>query len=219
MNVPELQEAIGTQADGQWGPKSKDALMAHFAHPNAPTISPTDIAAAASRLRCSILQLQAVRSVEAAGHGFDAAGRPKILFERHKFHRFTGGRFSPAPFSQRESGGYDVSSWRKLCDAIGTGAVDAAFMACSWGAFQVLGEYWADLGYRSPYALAWTCAQSEGDHLELLVRYIEHFGLADELRELTSNPATCRPFAAAYNGPGYRANRYDEKLAAVMGAA
>jgi hypothetical protein len=33
---------------------------------------------------------------------------------------------------------------------------------------------------------------------------------------LTSNPATCRAFAAAYNGPGYRANRYDEKLAERM---
>jgi hypothetical protein len=37
-----------------------------------------------------------VRAVESAGRGFDADGRPKRLFERHKFHRFTGGRSRPA---------------------------------------------------------------------------------------------------------------------------
>lgn len=218
MNVLDLQKAIGTAIDGKWGPASKAALMAQFTNPEANRISAADIEATADRLDCSVLQLNAVRSAEANGSGFDGAGRPKILFERHKFHKFTGGNFSPAPFSMSAFGGYEVSSWTKLCDAIGTGAVDAAFMACSWGAFQVLCEYWSDLGYPSPYALAWTCAQSEGDQLELLARYIEHFGLRDELQALTSNPATCRAFAAAYNGPAYRRNRYDQKLAEAMAA-
>lgn len=225
MNIAELQKAVGTAPDGKWGPASKKALLTVFANPRAPAVTAADMAAAAHRLGCSILQLQAVREVEAAGSGFDVAGRPKILWERHRFHRQTGGRFSPSTFSQSAGGGYTydanrdgvVDSWDRLSDAIATGAVDAAFQSCSWGAFQIMGDWWDELDYASPFELAWSCRGSERAHLDMLVRFIEHNSLQDEIRALTSNPATCRPFAAAYNGPSYRKNRYDEKLAAVMG--
>lgn len=218
MNITELQSEIGATPDGKWGPKSNAAFLANFTNTRAPALSATDIAGAAVRLGCSIRQLNAVRKVEAAGNGFDAAGRPKILFERHRFHKLTGGRFTPAPFSQRDWGGYDVNSWTKLSSAIATGEVDAAFQSASWGAFQVMGEWWDELRYPSPYALAFSTVQSEAGQLELLIRYIEHNRLQDELAALTSNPETCRPFAAAYNGPAFRKNRYDEKLAREMAA-
>lgn len=226
MNIWELQISVGARADGIWGRQSKAALIEEFTNLQANAISRSDLVAASQRLGCSLAQIEAVRVVESAGSGFDRHGRPKILFERHKFHRLTGGRFSPAPFSQSVSGGYTRDadgngiddSWDKLSAAIATGAVDAAFQSCSWGAFQVMGEWWDELGYPIPFAMAWTAVQSEGDHLEMLVRYIEHFGLQDELRSITSDPATCRPFAAAYNGPGYRKYRYDEKIAARMAA-
>ncbi len=216
MTKIELQALIGAQADGLWGPQSKRAFTDHFSNRPATPLSSSDIAGACTRLGCSTLQLAAVRSVESSGNGFDAAGRPKILFERHKFHKFTGGRFSTTAFSAPIAGGYDVGSWGKLADAIGTGAIDAAFMACSWGAFQIMGEWWDELGYDSPYALAWSCAQDEAGQLELLCRYIEHFDLQDEMRRITSNPDSCRPFAAAYNGPRYAVGGYHTKLAARM---
>lgn len=226
MIIGDLQRLIGTDADGIWGRKSNAALLEHFSNRQANAITRAELVAMAERLGCSLLQLEAVRAVEAGGGGFDKAGRPKILYERHKFHRFTRGRHSPSWFSQSASGGYTIDadrngvldSWDKLSAAIATGEVDAAFEACSWGAFQIMGEWWDELGYPSPYALAWTCAQSEGDHLELFVRYIEHFGLQDELRAITSNPETCRAFAAAYNGPAYAKGRYHEKIAARMRA-
>lgn len=224
MTIADLQRRIGTAPDGIWGPHSRRALLAHFTNTDANTISPADMAATARRLGCSLLQLQAVRRVEAAGSGFDRAGRPKILFERHKFHRMTGGRFSPTWFSQSAWGGYTIDAnqngvndnWDKLSDAIATGAVDAAFQSCSWGAFQIMGEWWDELKYPSPYAMAWTSAQSEGDHLEMFARYIEHFGLQDELRAITSNPETCKPFAAGYNGPQFARNQYHIKIAREM---
>lgn len=226
MNVSALQVRIGAEPDGRWGPHSRKALLEHFSNRQANAIRLADMTAMAKRLGCSLLQLQAVRAVEAGGNGFDNAGRPKILFERHKFHRATGGRYSPTWFSQSAGGGYSNDangngvndSWDKLSDAIATGEVDAAFMACSWGAFQIMGDWWDELGYPSPYALAWTCAQSEGDHLELFVRYIEFHKLQDELQAITSNPETCRAFAAAYNGPGYRQFNYHAKIAARMAA-
>jgi len=224
MDIKDLQRRIGAVEDGRFGPASRKALLAHFTNLQANAITARDIAAAAARLGVSVAQVRAVRTVEAAGAGYDKAGMPKILYERHRFHRFTAGRFSPAPFSQSKSGGYTddanrdgiKDSWDRLCEAIATGEVDNAFQACSWGLFQVMGEWWDELGYPSPYAMAWTCAQSEGDQLEVFIRYVEHFRLQDELRDLTSNPATCRPFAAAYNGPAYREGNYDVKLAQAM---
>lgn len=224
MNIAQLQRAIGTRPDGLWGPASKHALLTTFTNRTAPAVTAKDLAAAAYRLGCSILQLQAVREVESDGTGFDAAGRPKILWERHRFHRQTGGRFSPSEFSQSTMGGYTydankdgvVDSWDRLSAAIATGFVDVAFQSCSWGAFQIMGDWWDELKYASPFDMAISTRVSEAAHLDMLVRFIEHNGLQDEIRALTSNPATCRAFAAAYNGPAFRKNRYDEKLAAVM---
>jgi hypothetical protein len=150
-----------------------------------------------------------VRAVESAGRGFDADGRPKRLFERHKFHRFTGGRFSPSAFSQSSAGGYSLDAdgngindnWDKLSAAIATGAVDAAFMATSWGAFQIMGEWWDALGYQSPFAMAFACVASEAAHLDMLARYIEHFRLKPALAALTSNPATCRALPLPTTAP------------------
>lgn len=150
------------------------------------------------------------------GGGYDKKGRPKILFERHKFHKYTGGRWSTCAFSNPTPGGYNESSWDKLLGAIVTGAVDAAFMACSWGKFQVLGEYWDDFGYASPFAMAFSTVPGETAHYEMLCRYVEHFRLADEMKALSTDPETCRAFAAAYNGPGYRKFDYHAKLAAAM---
>lgn len=227
MNVRELQAKIGTPADGQWGPASKAALLAHFSNREANALTEHDFADAAMRLGCSVAQVKAVRQVEAAGRGFDRQGRPTILYERHKFHKFTAGRWSPSRFSDSAGGGYTNDadgnglndSWDKLLAAIGTGAVDAAFMSCSWGAFQVMGEWWDALGYRSAYSLAWTCAQSEGDQLELMVRFCLHFGLGDEIGNLSSHPDSCRAFALAYNGRLGVQRGYHIKLAAAMAEA
>lgn len=224
MDIAALQGAIGAAADGAWGPKSKASLLAAFRNPSAALIGPADLAGAATAIGCSILQITAIWKVESAGRGFDAAGRPKMLFERHKFHRWTGGRFSPAPFSMAAAGGYSrdadgngvLDAWDRLSDAIATGMVDAAFMSASWGAFQIMGEWWDELGYVSPYAMARTCVTDEAAHLDMLVRYIRHFGLEDEARAITSNPESCRRFAAAYNGPGYVRFNYHQKLAAQM---
>ena len=57
---------------------------------------------------------------------------------------------------------------------------------------------------------------SEAAHYEMLARYVLTFGLADDLRRLSTNPVDCEGFAAGYNGPGYRRFSYHTKLAAAM---
>jgi hypothetical protein len=157
-----------------------------------------------------------VAKVESGGSGFDAAGRPKMLFERHKFHKFTAGRWSVCAFSNPSGGGYSENSWDKLNGAIATGAIEPAFMACSWGKFQVLGEWWHELGYVSALAMALSTVRGESAHYDMLCRFLEHFHLQDEIRALSPDPATCRAFAAAYNGAGFRNFKYDDKLAEAM---
>ena len=114
MNVEELQLAIGTQDDGKFGPLSRAALIAAFTNKTAPKMTDQGIATFAAMLRCSPQQLRAVAAVESSGSGFDSAGRPKMLFERHLFHRLTNGRWDTTPFSDPHPGGYDEDSWMKL---------------------------------------------------------------------------------------------------------
>lgn len=215
MNVSALQIRIGTEPDGKWGPASRQALLDHFTNTSAPAVSAADIEAYAKRLGCSVKQINAIAKVESSGGGFDNSGKPKILFERHWFHRLTVGKWSPAPFSQSAGGGYGESSWNKLSDACGHDP-DAAFSSASWGKFQVMGGHWQKLGYPSAYSMAWTAVQSEADHYEMLVRYVEVFGLKTALRAISTDPDDCRDFARMYNGGGYEKLGYHRKIAEAM---
>ena len=181
----------------------------------APAVTAQDIQAVADRLGCSVKQVNAVAKVESAGGGFDNKGRPKILFERHYFHRLTDGKWSVSRFSNPSPGGYSEDSWSKLLDAA---AKDpwAAFQAASWGKFQVMGAHWETLGYESPWEMAWAMRQSEAGHYDALARYVEAFGLAGAMRQISTNPETCRAFAKGYNGPGYLTYSYHTKLAKAM---
>jgi hypothetical protein len=215
MDIAQLQHAIGVVVDGKWGPASRAGLVAKFTNKKAPAVTDSDIAAIAHRLGCTPKQVRAVAAVESGGSGFDNQGRPKILFERHLFHRLTGGRFSPAPFSNPVYGGYNEDSWNKLAHAAGKSPADA-FSACSWGKFQVLGTHWNKLGYANSFELAYSTVQSEAAHFELLARYIETFGLLPAIRKLSTKPDDCRDFARGYNGPQYQRFSYHIKLARAM---
>lgn len=215
ITVQKLQALLGVTPDGAFGPLSRAALMATFTNRQANAVTEADLVACSARLGCTVKQLRAVAAVESSGGGFDRLGRPKILFERHLFHRLTKGRWTPTTFSQAKGGGYAASSWDKLMAACARDP-DAAFGACSWGKFQVLGMHWDKLEYPSSWSLAWSTVQSEGDHYELLARYIEKFGLTAMLRKISANPEDCRPFALGYNGPAYERFGYHTKIAAAM---
>jgi hypothetical protein len=52
---------------------------------------------------------------------------------------------------------------------------------------------------------------SEGAQLQAFVNFVLHEKLDDELRD-----RRWADFARKYNGPGFKANRYDTKLAAAF---
>lgn len=201
--------------DGQSGPRTRAAIINAFTNRQAPAASEDDIAAFAAELGCSLKQLRAVAKVESAGGGFTTAGMPKILFERHYFWRLTQGRFLVSPWNDAKGGGYGDDSWVKLTMAAGQDP-EAAFSSASWGKFQIMGAHWSALGYPSPIAMAYAMTRSEAAHYDALVRFIRANHLEAKLKALSTRPADCESFAAAYNGPGFRKFKYHIKLAGAM---
>lgn len=220
MTQEDLQRWLNTHGqqvvvDGDIGPKSREAIVAAFTSLCAPAVTDADIAVIAARLGVTPKQVKAVAQVESSGGAFDSSGKPKILFERHKFHSQTGGKFSTTSYSNPKSGGYNENSWDKLTHACDKD-VDAAFASASWGKFQVMGFHWQALKYPSPLEMAYTTVISEAAHYEMLARYVEQFGLKEEMRMISTDPDDCRPFAKGYNGPKYEDFDYHEKLAKAM---
>lgn len=177
-------------------------------------LSEAAFADAARQLAVEVAAIRAVAEVESPGEAFDEEGRPRILFERHYFHRLTGGRFARQhpELSNPGWGGYGRyrAQYGKLERAFRLDP-SAALQSASWGRFQIMGEHYATLGYASPQAMVQALARSEDEHLRAFVRFLK------------AHPAMLRAlqrkdwagFARAYNGKGYKKNAYDAKLKAA----
>lgn len=220
MNIAELQAWLNERGqnllvDGRAGRATRAAIVAAFANPRAPAVTAEQITAFAADIGCSERQLRAVAKVESSGGGFDDHGRPKILFERHYFHRLTEGQWSVSLFSNPKVGGYDVDSWTKLTQAACRDP-DAAFQSASWGKFQIMGAHWDALDYPNPLAMPWAMRESEAAHYDALVRFVKHNNLVPAIRRLSTDPADNEAFAGGYNGIGFRKFDYHGKLARAM---
>ena len=177
-------------------------------------LTDTDFERAAQRLGCQVAAIKAVAEVESTGAGFLPSGEPKILFEAHVFDRLTGGRYrrshpglSSARWDRSLYGAAGQHQHRRLQAAVELDR-DAALQSASWGRFQIMGFNWRMVGRASLQAFINAQYRSEGEHLAEFVGYVLARGLADELQRLD-----WVGFALGYNGPGYAANRYDEKMA------
>jgi hypothetical protein len=84
----------------------------------------------------------------------------------------------------------------------------AALESASYGRFQVLGQNYPNLGLANAKEYISKLAKSERDQLEAFEGFVRANGLVDELQR-----KDWTAFASRYNGPGYAANRYDEKMA------
>lgn len=223
MDVATLQRrlmALGYSmaVDGAYGPRTRAAVMAALTDPLDTPIDAADIKGLAEAWDVEPAALWAVRDVEASGAGF-AEGRPKLLFEPHRFSRATEHRFD-ASHPQISYRNWDRSRYPagqrarydQLLDAIALD-VGAAFASASYGAFQILGENWETCGEDSPLDFALTEARGELGQLRHFTRFCASNGLVPALQRLD-----WAAFARGYNGTAYKVNRYDEKLAAAYRA-
>lgn len=175
-----------------------------------PGLSLRDIARAAQDLGCDLPAVKAVSIVEAPRGPWNDDGTPTILFERHKFHQFTGGRFDRmAPdLSNPVAGGYGKYSVQQA--KLSRAAVydrEAALKSCSWGMFQIMGFNHEIAGHPTLQGFVNAMYASAGEHLNAFVAFVKSKGLADELRE-----HRWAAFARGYNGADYARNAYDVKL-------
>lgn len=87
----------------------------------------------------------------------------------------------------------------------------ASYESTSFGVGQVMGAHWQWLGYASVDALVEDARAGLGGQMQLMERFIEKSGLSDALRH-----KDWASFARGYNGPGFKKNAYDRKLAAAF---
>ncbi|HKZ08743.1 MAG TPA: N-acetylmuramidase domain-containing protein [Methylomirabilota bacterium] len=171
------------------------------------------VAAACDTLGVHAAELWAVLTVETRGCGFLPDRRPLILFERHYFSRLTRKKYdAKAPdISNPKWGGYHggASEYDRLDRALKLDR-PAALRSASWGLGQVMGDNFKAAGFSDVEAMVAAFVKSENAQLQGMARFIGAIG-ADKHLRAHNWPA----FAAAYNGPAYAQNSYDERLRAA----
>jgi N-acetylmuramidase len=177
-------------------------------------LNPEDFVDDAARIGCSVAHVRAVAEVESRGGGFDPEGFPKTLFEGHWFYRLTRGKFAashPTLCFERWTKVHYGKSWQeekaRLAAAVRLDR-NAALMSASWGMFQVMGFNHNICGFKTVQSFVTQMCKNENAQLEIFTNYVINSGLADELRD-----GRWADFARLYNGPEYKKNQYDVKLA------
>ncbi|UCS82818.1 endolysin [Yersinia phage vB_YenS_P400] len=180
-------------------------------------LNQVDIKRAADKLGVEPAKVWAVTEVESNGYGMLPSGKPKILFERHVFRKELAKRGIktdglPESICSVKTGGYQggEAEYNRL-DRAAKIEREAALSSCSWGLFQIMGYHWKALKYASLQEFVNAMYSGEAGQLDAFVRFIQANPQLD--KALKSGDWTA--FAKGYNGAGYKANRYDEKLKAA----
>jgi len=166
-----------------------------------------------STLGVTEAEVWAVLTVETRGFGFLQDRRPQILFERHVFHRLTQGRHDRenADISNAKAGGYagGAEEYSRLEKAMRLD-LKAALQSASWGIGQVMGFNYRIAGYASINAMVAAMAKSENAQLLAMAKFIKGKKLDRALQR-----RSWVSFARGYNGPEFKKNEYDARLAAA----
>lgn len=151
--------------------------------------------------------LRAVVEIESRGSGFLPDGRPKILFERHIFHKYAPN--APSNISSRNPGGYigGAAEHTRLAQATKYNRA-GALMSASWGLGQVMGFNYQVCGYASVQEFVNDMYAAEYYQLMAMMNFIKNNGLIDEIQR-----QDWHGFARRYNGTAYMKNNYAQKLA------
>ncbi|KZN43992.1 N-acetylmuramidase domain-containing protein [Pseudoalteromonas luteoviolacea] len=220
--VADYQKQLNLPMTGYAG---KRTLAVLNGEPRAKFLSLTDMQFAAEQLDVPTAVIAAVAEVESNGCGFFDCGRPSILFERHVFYRIVSQKSKDfaASVSNKypnicnpKPGGYIGGSgeYQRFSNAATLEFAymldkDAAISACSWGMFQIMGYHFSLLGYSSANDFKLDMEISERNQLLALVKFIK----ADSNMHKALKGHKWAEFAKRYNGPNYKKNLYDVKLA------
>lgn len=177
-----------------------------------PSLTDADFRVAARILGVPVAAIKAVAEVEAPGSGFLKDGRPRILFERHKFSKHTCGRYdrSHPNISNPKCGGYGKESTQharlELASSLDR---DAALKSASYGRFQILGENYQQAGFATLQGFINAMFASEADQLEAFCNFV----MADKAMHSALKHGDWAAFARRYNGPAYAEHGYHTRMA------
>lgn len=188
-------------------------------------LSENDLIEFAALHQVELAAIKAVNEVESSGKGFLIDGRPRILFEGHVFWRELEKRgINPNEYLNTNTQDVLYKSWTKKYYLGGNGEYsrlqeaislnsdknfeDAANASASWGSFQIMGFHAIPLGYSSIDDFVQRMHLNEREHLTAFGCFLQKNDLIKYLRD-----KNWAGFALRYNGEGYKANKYDEKLA------
>ena len=186
------------------------------------TLTEDDYERAAAALGCDIPAIKAVCEVEAPHGGFLSNGEPVILFEAHIFDMLTRGQYRAAhsaissatwnPTLYETGASADIRGQKEQADLRRAVALnrEAALQSASWGKFQIMRFNWQLTGVKSLQEFINDMYRNEGAHLDAFVSFVKASKLDDALRD-----HRWMDFARGYNGAGFAANKYDQKLAAA----
>lgn len=180
-----------------------------------------EIGRLADRLKCSAAALQAVAEVESAGQVFarvKGKREPLIRWEGHYFdQRLTGkeraearrqGLASPKAGTVKNPASQE-KRWEIVTRAARINR-QAALESFSIGLGQVMTAHWKKLGLASVDDMIKLARSGAAGQIDIMARYIDKFGLADELERLDFTA-----FARGYNGKGFAKYGYHLKMAAA----
>lgn len=176
-----------------------------------------DLVFAAKLLDVEVAAIKSVDAVESNGNGFLADGLPKILFERHWFYNLTDGKWKSNPdFCSPAPGGYakgetaEVRGQREWLRFNRASSLDwnAAVQSASWGRYQIMGFNYRLCGFTSLREFYDAMMLNEAEQLKAFIGFIRSKKLDRALRE-----KRWAAFARLYNGPSFRKNSYDTRLA------
>jgi hypothetical protein len=222
---PDWRQSVADCLEGEhdaclWVDATASALPKNFVGP-ATKMSAGAYAATAAKLGTTEPVVRAVTAVEALGSGFLPSGRPKILFEAHKFSAFTGGKYdsshpniSSRKWNKALYGAGGEHQYARLAEALKLNE-EAALKSASWGAFQILGSNFKSAGFPSVHAFVYAACQSEDEQLMGFASFV----LSNSAMHTALIKRDWGTFARLYNGSGYAANAYDKKLASAYSKA
>ncbi len=130
-------------------------------------LNDNDFQEAAALLNCDVPAIKAVAEVESAGDGFLSDGRVKVLFEGHKFYKYTKGAYAQSHPTicylkwtrafYAKGPNPDVRGAGELARLDEAIALDrtAALMSASYGKFQIMGFNYEICGFENVATRNW----------------------------------------------------------------
>ena len=187
--------------------------------------------------------VKAIYQVESRGSGFLASGQPKILFERHIFHRELQklgyitlsnemSKIDPLLCHPRptQPGGYGSESiqHQRLQNAqklllkarpdadenLKAQVRDCALKACSWGLGQIMGFNHKLAGFATLQDFINAMYESEKAQLQAMINFLKSAGLTGAMKR-----KDWHAIARTYNGADYRKFDYHNRLARAYATA